>query len=156
MLKTVRVRAIAITAILAMGATSAACGGGDDSKPDAKPDKQNGPTTALGATEKEFVIALDKASVPAGTVRVTSTNNGTVPHELVAFRTDLPVDKLPLKDGNVDEDGDGVTHMDPEAEDIKPGSSKSITLHLSAGRYVFICNVPGHYAGGMHTELTVS
>ncbi|MEY2473220.1 MAG: hypothetical protein QOK28_2549 [Actinomycetota bacterium] len=153
MLKTVRGRAIAMAAILAMGATSVACG---DSKPKAEPKKHDRPTTALGATEKEFVIALDKASVPAGTVRVTSTNNGTVPHELVAFRTDLPVDKLPLKDGNVDEHGDGVTHIDPEAENIQPGSSKSITLHLSAGRYVFICNVPGHYAGGMHTQLTVS
>ena len=30
-----------------------------------------------------------------------------------------------------------------------------MTLTLAPGRYELICNLPGHYAAGMFTELTV-
>ncbi|HVT76278.1 MAG TPA: sulfocyanin-like copper-binding protein, partial [Acidimicrobiales bacterium] len=83
-------------------------------------------------------------------------NHGALTHEFVAFGTKLADDRLPLKDGDVDENGAGVTHFDPEAENIRPGTSKTITLHLPVGQYVLICNLPGHYKAGMHTELTVS
>jgi uncharacterized cupredoxin-like copper-binding protein len=114
--------------------------------------------SGLRATVKEFAIAIDPQRVAAGAVRVTVKNDGKNEHEFVAFKTDLPLDKLPLNaDGTeVDEKGAGIEHMDPEAEDIRPGSSKTITLDLSAGRYVFICNVVGHYSSGMRTELIVS
>ena len=29
-------------------------------------------------------------------------------------------------------------------------------MTLDAGSYVFICNLPGHYAQGMHTSFTAS
>ena len=29
-------------------------------------------------------------------------------------------------------------------------------MTLDAGNYVFICNLPGHYAQGMHTSFTAS
>ena len=43
-----------------------------------------------------------------------------------------------------------------EIEDIEAGSNESLTVTLDAGNYVFICNLPGHYAQGMHTGFTVS
>jgi uncharacterized cupredoxin-like copper-binding protein len=30
-----------------------------------------------------------------------------------------------------------------------------LTIALPAGKYVFICNEPGHYALGMHTGVLV-
>jgi uncharacterized cupredoxin-like copper-binding protein len=40
-------------------------------------------------------------------------------------------------------------------EGIPPGSASWVTLHLNLGRYELICNLPGHYARGMYTELDV-
>ena len=147
---------------IAMGVVvvfAGACGG--DSKSDktsdrGKTDEDSGATTALKATEKDFSISLDKQSVPAGTIKLTAANEGAVVHEFVAFRTDLGVGDLPLENGSVNEKGAGITHIDPEAEDIEPGTSKQVTLHLNPGRYVVLCNVPGHYKAGMSAELTVS
>jgi uncharacterized cupredoxin-like copper-binding protein len=31
-----------------------------------------------------------------------------------------------------------------------------LTLNLKKGRYVLICNIPGHYKSGMHADFTVS
>jgi uncharacterized cupredoxin-like copper-binding protein len=39
---------------------------------------------------------------------------------------------------------------------IPPGSASWVTLHLDPGRYELICNLPGHYARAMFTELDVS
>jgi len=34
-----------------------------------------------------------------------------------------------------------------------PGTTGWVTLHLAPGRCELICNLPGHYARGMFTEL---
>ena len=31
-----------------------------------------------------------------------------------------------------------------------------MTLTLTPGRYELLCNLPGHYTGGMYTELDIS
>jgi len=109
------------------------------------------------AVERDFQIELSQASAPAGRIRLSVHNSGKTEHELVAFRTDLPEGSLPLDStGRVNETGPGITHIDPEAESVQPGTTKSVTLDLPAGRYVVICNLPGHYASGMHQVLTVS
>lgn len=38
---------------------------------------------------------------------------------------------------------------------IDPGAVGWVTLHLPAGTYELVCNLPGHYAAGMYTGLTV-
>jgi len=35
------------------------------------------------------------------------------------------------------------------------GAHRALTVHLSPGRYVFFCNMEGHYMAGMHTEVVV-
>ena len=42
-----------------------------------------------------------------------------------------------------------------EVEDIAGGKSKKLTANLKAGHYVLICNLPGHYKGGMRSDFTV-
>lgn len=122
-----------------------ACGGGDKGK--------------VGATEKDLSISLDKTSVAAGSVTFEVHNEGPSTHEFVVFKTDLDPDKLPTTTENgaeiVDEEGQGVTHVD-EIEDIESGTTQTLKVDLQAGSYVLICNLPGHYQGGMHVGLTVS
>ena len=113
------------------------------------------PAARVGATEQDFSLQLSRSEVTAGSVRLRVANAGPSEHELVAFRTDLPEGALPMTGERVDEEGAGVTHLDPEAENIKAGHSKEITLKLDPGRYVLICNIAGHFQRGMHAVLTV-
>ncbi|MDQ1395986.1 MAG: hypothetical protein QOG64_1245 [Acidimicrobiaceae bacterium] len=108
-------------------------------------------------SEQEFKIGVNNKSVAAGHIPVRSENHGAIAHELVAFRTDLSEADLPLVDDGtkVDEEGAGITHLDPEAENILPDTAKDITIVLRPGRYVFLCNLPTHYKSGMHAVVDV-
>jgi uncharacterized cupredoxin-like copper-binding protein len=104
-------------------------------------------------TEKDFGIALEETSTPAGSTTFDITNDGPSTHELVVFKSDLAEDALPV-------DGSTVTEADldlvDEVEDIAPGVGTSLTVDLEPGSYVVICNVEGHYGAGMHAALTVT
>jgi uncharacterized cupredoxin-like copper-binding protein len=132
----------------ALALIAAGCGGGSGSG--------NSPKV----TEKDFSIALDPTSVSSGEVTFSIKNDGPSTHEFVIFKTDLAADKLPItNDENgipiVDEEGEGVTHID-EVEDIASGSTQELKVTLQPGNYVAICNLPAHYQQGMHTAFTVS
>ncbi len=42
-----------------------------------------------------------------------------------------------------------------EVEDLGQGDTKKLTLNLKKGHYALICNLPGHYKGGMYADFTV-
>jgi uncharacterized cupredoxin-like copper-binding protein len=138
-----------ITALAILGAISlvaAACGGGGGNK--------------VSVTEKDFSISLDSSSIKSGEVTFDITNDGPSAHEFVVFQTDLAPEALPTGEENgvpiVEEAGaEGLTLVD-EAEDISPNSSVELKVTLQPGSYVAICNIPGHYAQGMHTGFTVT
>ena len=110
----------------------------------------------IDITESDFKVEPAETSAPAGELTFDITNDAEQTHEFVIFKTDLAPDALPVgEDGDVDEEGEGVEHID-EIEDITGGSTQSLTVTLDAGNYVFICNLPGHYAQGMHAAFTVS
>jgi hypothetical protein len=113
------------------------------------------PPSAITATVSEFKVATTSPNAVTGPVTFTVTNGGAATHEFVIFKSDLAADKLPLDaEGRVDENATGVSHVD-EVEDVTAGSSKTLTVSLDPGRYVLICNLPGHYVGGMHVALEV-
>lgn len=111
----------------------------------------------MTAKESEFKIELSATTAPAGSVTFQITNGGTVVHEFVVMKTDLAADKLPVdsSEGVVSEDTAGISVVD-EVEDLAVGASASLTVNLPAGHYVAICNVPAHYAGGMHVDFTTN
>ena len=93
-------------------------------------------------------------------------NNGTIVHEAVVLKTDTPYDQIPVdnagdppapvttgankvsEDNNIGETGD---------PDLKPGGTRTFTIkHMTAGNYVIVCNLAGHYAMGMRAPLTVT
>lgn len=107
------------------------------------------------AKESEFKLELSATSAAAGSVTFQINNAGAVVHEFVVLKTDVAADKLSVdaSTGAVSEETPGLTVVD-EVEDIAVGASPSLTVDLPAGHYVLICNVPGHYAGGMHADFT--
>jgi uncharacterized cupredoxin-like copper-binding protein len=115
-----------------------------------------GGSGGVGVTLADYSVTPDESSAPAGDVTFDITNDAEQTHEFVVFKTDLAEDQLPTnEDGDVDEEGEGVEHID-EIEDVAGGSTESLTVYLDAGNYVLICNLPGHYRQGMHASFTVS
>ncbi|MEO8423437.1 MAG: plastocyanin/azurin family copper-binding protein [Actinomycetota bacterium] len=110
----------------------------------------------IGVTLSDFKVEPAESSASAGELTFDITNDAEQTHEFVIFKTDLAPDELPTgDDGDVDEEGEGVTHID-EIEDITGGSTESLTVTLDAGSYVLICNLPAHYGQGMHAAFTVN
>jgi uncharacterized cupredoxin-like copper-binding protein len=109
---------------------------------------------AVATTLTDTSVAVAPASAPAGSITFDARNDGTATHELYVFRTDLAPDALPVEDGQVREDADGVEFIS-EVEDIAPGTTKPLTVELDAGSYVLLCNLPGHYESGMRAAFDV-
>lgn len=116
-------------------------------------------STAAGAPEtvsvelKEGSVSPDKRSLQAGKVTFKAKNTGTVAHELVILRTDLPVGTLKVVDKKVEEEEVGA--VIGEIEEFPPNTEKEGTLDLPAGDYVLFCNIEEHYQNGMRAALTV-
>jgi uncharacterized cupredoxin-like copper-binding protein len=117
------------------------------------------PTAGLSVAvnQKDFAISLDRPTVASGQIAFVIHNAGPSPHELKVFRTDLPEDKLPTTaTATVNETGPGVTRVAATPATTDPGGTQRLTATLAPGRYVLVCNIPGHYGLGMHTVLVVS
>jgi uncharacterized cupredoxin-like copper-binding protein len=121
----------------------AACGSGPAAAPEG---------SQIVVELSDYKVGVNVPSVKAGSVKFGVRNLAAMEHNFVVIKTDLPQDKLQL-DGataKVNEDGKvgGITT-------IPAGRSASVTIDLTAGKYVFICNLAGHYQLGMHTGFTV-
>jgi len=107
-------------------------------------------------------VLTSTTSAPAGLVSLTVTNTGYLTHELVVLPLaagQQPGTRTVSSDGKVDETGSvgeaSATCRAGEGDGIAAGSTGWVSLHLPAGRYELICNLPGHYAAGMYAELDV-
>lgn len=121
-----------------------------------------GPSVAAGATGgtinatlgDNMRIVVSRDTVPAGAVTFNVKNAGATTHEVVVIKSDGAIDSLapdPDEAGKVAEDGSVG-----ESGDLDKGVSNTFTLNLDPGKYILICNEPGHYAAGMRTILTVA
>jgi len=127
--------------LVGLGLLGAACAGGGDAD--------------VIVTLHDDGITLSRESVAAGELRFEGVNQGSLTHEFEVFAVTEGVDAnaLPL-------DGDtAVTdalELKDEAEDVAPGTSAGLSLDLGPGTYVVMCNLPSHYANGMHATFTVA
>lgn len=117
------------------------------------------PAAAAGSSDRlefkldEFKISPKAAEAKAGSVRIKAKNAGSGEHELVVARTKRKPGKLPTsKSGDVKE---GAINVIGEISELPPGEVGKTELQLKSGKYVMFCNVPGHYAQGMHGRITV-
>jgi uncharacterized cupredoxin-like copper-binding protein len=114
--------------------------------------------TKIDAALTTYKITLSKNVARAGEM-VFHVHNDAIDlkHEFVIFKTDLPADQLPMTpEGIMDEEGQGVTHIDEV--DVEPGQAADLDVTLESGRYVIVCNIDStelHYKHGMYTVFTV-
>ena len=100
------------------------------------------------------------SEVPAGTVSLRVRNDGARTHELVVLplgHDQHPGQRAIGVDGKVDESGSlgeaSRTCGPDQGDGIRAGASAWTTITLPPGRYELLCNIAGHYAGGMYAEL---
>jgi uncharacterized cupredoxin-like copper-binding protein len=92
---------------------------------------------------KEFKVLPSPFTAKRGAVSFLVKNTGKIDHEFVVLKTNTPAAKLPVKGGKAVETG-RVGRVGP----LKAGTSKSLNLTLKSGKYVLLCNLPGHYQAG--------
>ena len=86
----------------------------------------------ITVTEREYKLTLSRRTFSPGTVTFVVLNRGKLAHSL-AVR------------------GPGVSSRIRGT--IPPGGRRTLTVHLSSGKYALWCPVPGHAALGMKTTI---
>jgi len=76
-------------------------------------------------------------------------------HEFVIVRSDLPSDALPIGPDGLSVDEEELTPIG-ELPQVDTEETDPLSVNLAPGRYVFFCNLEGHYLGGMHAVLEVT
>ena len=102
---------------------------------------------------KEYAITVTPATFAAGTIKFGVRNAGTMEHEFEIIKTDLTVDKLVVDVGAGKAKEDGLVK---QIQSILPSKVATTTANLTAGSYVIICNVAGHYQLGMRAAFKVN
>jgi uncharacterized cupredoxin-like copper-binding protein len=135
-------RRLALIAV-PLALVAAACGG-------------DGSDADVTVTLHDDGIELSTSSAAAGDLTFEGVNAGSMTHEFEVFVVPegVDADDLPM-DGDV-ATADETLEVVDEIEDIAPGTSATLNLNLDAGTYAVICNLPGHYANGMHTTFAVA
>ncbi len=100
-------------------------------------------------------MVLDHDTLKPGRVTIQATNESKgLVHEVVVVRDsggkELPYDakKSVVIEKRIQRLG--------EISDLAPGKSGKLTLTLKPGRYLLICNQPGHFKDGMSAKVTVA
>jgi uncharacterized cupredoxin-like copper-binding protein len=139
-----RARASTLVVMLVLLVAGCSSGGG----------KPTGATVAP-IVERDFKITARQYELKAGEVNLSVRNDGPDAHELIVVReTDAG---LPLRRDGLTVDEDAIEKQTVGAlEPGRPGGTRHLRLRLTPGRYLLLCNMAGHYMGGMHTELVVS
>lgn len=112
-------------------------------------------TPNLDMSKATMGITATPAVAKAGkvTFKVKNSSKDTIHEMIVMYRGDSKEPLPYITDENrVDEDKAGDKG---EVSELDPGASGTLTVDLKPGKYVLICNVPGHFATGMWTEFTV-
>jgi uncharacterized cupredoxin-like copper-binding protein len=101
-------------------------------------------------SEHDFHIKAPK-NVSAGDVTFEVHNKGPDAHELLVVRARKT---LPMRADGLTADEDAL-HPLGTLEPGNTGSVRELHLHLAPGRYELLCNMSGHYLGGMHRVFVV-
>jgi caa(3)-type oxidase subunit IV len=108
----------------------------------------------ITVTETTFGLKPSPDTIPAGTITFHVINQATdIPHQLTVIRTDVAAAQLPVDS----QDDPLMNQLDVvgQTDNIAPGQSADLTVNLSAGHYVLICALHGHYHAGMYADFTV-
>jgi uncharacterized cupredoxin-like copper-binding protein len=132
--------------VIALALLAVACSSSRDdaAQPGGKP---------IGVKVADFAIEAPKR-ISAGNVVLRVRNGGPDMHELILVRADGA--RVPLRPDNLTVDEDAIEQRTVSIlEDDHPNTVRDWHLSLKPGRYVLLCNMSGHYLGGMHTQVVV-
>ncbi len=82
-----------------------------------------------------LAFVTSRATAKPGPLELVSANKASIPHN-IALR-------------------DASGKLLGEGPDVSGGGSSKLSARVKAGKYAFVCTVPGHEEGGMKGELTV-
>lgn len=137
-----RARGVAAVAVLgAATLASAALASAASARPTAR---------TVSVQLMEMMVMPSVATVPAGKVNFIVKNAGKLKHDFVVLKTNRPPAKLMVMGSKAMESG-RIARLPA----FGPGQTRRLTLTLTAGKYVLLCNVAGHYAAGMRTAFAV-
>jgi uncharacterized cupredoxin-like copper-binding protein len=138
------VRASMFLAVLVLSISGCSSSGG----------KTHAATTVAPILEKDFKITAGRYDLRAGKVDLSVKNQGPDAHELLVVRETNS--GLPLRKDGLTVDEDAIEKQTlGTLEPGQPGKTRQLHVNLKPGRYLLLCNMSGHYLGGMHTELVV-
>ena len=129
-----------------LAAVLTGCGGSGAQKPAAG---------VVNVRERDFQISLSRTHIDAGEVVFRDHNAGPDAHELIVVRSDGGRLRLRADGMTVDEEGLAksiVAALEPGLS----GSTRELRVRLEPGTYTLLCNMYGHYMGGMHSTLVVT
>ncbi len=107
----------------------------------------------MRVTERDFHITTVHGRVIAGPVLFRVTNRGPDEHEFIVIRAD---GGLPLRPDGITLDEDALEKRIVDAIEPAPaGETHVLRVTLARGRYALVCNMFGHYMGGMYAPLVV-
>jgi uncharacterized cupredoxin-like copper-binding protein len=159
-------RGVALMRLLALGAAlSLACAQGDtgSNRENATPTLASGTVAAsVTATNtntievilQEWAVLPSAPSVKAGHYDFVVKDRGDEAHTLFVAKWDGAAEQLPTQ-GAVVQFGGPVTLLASTDEFTARDSARRLSLDLTPGNYVLLCNRPGHYQGGMRTAFAV-
>jgi hypothetical protein len=102
------------------------------------------PTSATKITVLDYRIARPIA-MHAGTHKLQLVNAGAQPHELLVFRTTLRANALPVdENGKVIEESPQLDKVLDSGNSLDPNKTQPLTVNLTPGHYVAVCNLPAH------------
>jgi uncharacterized cupredoxin-like copper-binding protein len=130
------------------GVALAATPGCSTSQPDNGADR----TRQVRVIERDFAISAPRR-LHAGDIRLSIRNKGPDDHEFIVVRAQDP--GLPLRADGLTVDEDALEGATAGALEPAPPGVHELRVHLEPGRYELLCNMSGHYMGGMHTPLVV-
>ncbi len=108
----------------------------------------------VAVTEHDFRVEAPASLPGGGSYTFIVTNDGATHHEMIIAPT--KTGSLPLRSDGLTVDEEAIEASEPGSlEPGDPGSRRALTVHLNPGRYIFFCNMEGHYMAGMHTEVVV-
>lgn len=136
-------------------------------------EKVKGELAVLQITLGRDFIAVTPKELKAKEIELDVRNIDDQPHEVVFIATDLPAEALPIDRAADVVDTSGLRVVG-EVEPFQPGerpvfeasdeaaeegeseeAEEGSEIDLPPGRYVLICNIPGHYTAGMYATVTV-
>lgn len=112
--------------------------------------------TETGEGGSAMALKLDKDSVAAGEVIFKVHNDAmTEDHEMVLVKLKSANDTIPYNAAKHRVDEAKLKSLG-EVADLKPGKDGQLKVKLTAGNYLLLCNIKGHYEAGMKAKFTVT